>query len=80
MENLDNSATELEDKARFIINEGDFVSRSDFRHLEISLYRLYGESIEIWFETKKEQVLKINYMRGHEFDPYLKHLKTIGVN
>ena len=74
------SDLELEDKARFILNEGSFVSRVDFHNLEISLYRLYGQLVEIWFETSTEKVSQIKYLKGSKVNPYLKHLKATSLN
>jgi len=71
---------ELEDIARIIVNEGKFVSRIEYSELEISMYKLYGESVEIWFNASKEMVVKIVYMKGEEINPYLKHLKLTTLN
>ncbi len=80
MRRIDSNNEHLKDKAKFIVNEGKFVSRVEFQHLEISLYKLYGELIEIWFETSSESVMKVRYMKGNKFNPFLKHLKASTLN
>lgn len=71
---------ELEDIAKIIVNEGKFVSRIEYSELEISMYKLYGESIEIWFNSSDKNIMKIVYMKGVEINPYLKHLNITTLN
>ncbi len=71
---------ELEDIARIIVNEGKFVSRIEYSELEISMYKLFGESVEIWFNASREMVVKIVYMKGEKINPFLKHLKITTLN
>ncbi|MDQ3394140.1 MAG: hypothetical protein M3512_08520 [Bacteroidota bacterium] len=77
---MEHGSLELEDIAKIIVNEGKFVSRIEYSEMEISMYRLYGESVEIWFNACKEMVVKIVYMKGLEINPYLKHLKITTLN
>jgi hypothetical protein len=71
---------ELEDIAKIIVNEGKFVSRVEYTDMEISMYKLYGEAVEIWFDSEKQMVVKIIYMKGEVINPYLKHLKLNTLN
>lgn len=71
---------EIEDIARLIVNEGKFVSRIEYTDIEISMYKVYGESVEIWFNASRESIVKIVYMKGEAINPYLKHLKLTTLN
>ncbi len=71
---------EIEDIARIIVNEGKFVSRIEYSDIEISMYKVYGESVEIWFNATRESIVKIVYMKGEAINPYLKHLKLTTLN
>ncbi|MDQ3394139.1 MAG: hypothetical protein M3512_08515 [Bacteroidota bacterium] len=71
---------ELEDIAKIIIKEGKFISKIEYSEIEISMYKLYGESVEIWFNAYREMITKIVYMKGEAINPYLKHLKLTTLN
>lgn len=80
MGNQELNNLKLEEEAKFIVNEGVYISRVEFHQLEISLYRINGEPVEIWFEPCIESITKISYLRGNQFNPYLKHLNTNNMN
>lgn len=80
MSNHELNNLKLEEAAKFIVSEGVYISRAEFHELEISLYRINGEPVEIWFEPSQESITKINYLRGNKFNPYLKHLNTNNLN
>lgn len=80
MSNRELNNLELEEAAKYIVNEGVYISKAEFYQLEISLYRINGEPVEIWFEPVQESITKISYLRGNQFNPYLKHLNTKNLN
>lgn len=80
MRNHELNSLGLEEKARVIVNEGVYISRVEYHKIEISLYRINGEPVEIWFEPELEKVTQINYLKGRKFNPFLKHMNSCNLN
>lgn len=70
----------IDEKARLILSRGVYVSKSEFFQLEISLYRIEDEFVEIWYEPITGRVLKIDYLKNKPINPYLKHLTAGNLN
>jgi hypothetical protein len=70
----------IDEKARLILSQGIYVSKSEFTKLEISLYRIEDEFVEIWYEPVSGKVLQIDYLKNKAINPYLKHLTAGNLN
>jgi hypothetical protein len=70
----------LNEKAKVIIKEGVFLSKSKFTNLEITLYRVEDFFIEIWYEPTLERVFKIDNLHSKKVNPFLKHLNITSLN
>lgn len=70
----------LNEKAKVIIKEGVFLSKSKFHNLEITLYRVEDFFIEIWYEPTLERVFKIDNLHKKQVNPFLKHLNITSLN
>lgn len=70
----------IDEKARLILSKGVYVSKSEFFQLEISLYRIEDEFVEIWYEPISGRVLQIDYLKNKAVNPYLKHLSANNLN
>ena len=65
---------ELEKKAKEIVTHGVYIDRVTYSNMEISLYRLDGDPVEIWFDTVNEIITDIRGLRGAEMNPFLKYI------
>ncbi|MDQ3536151.1 MAG: hypothetical protein M3421_11055 [Bacteroidota bacterium] len=70
----------INEKARIILNNGSFVYKSEFHHLEISLYKVEENYVEIWFDPIKGKITNIDYVNDKPINPYLKHLGFNNLN
>ena len=70
----------IDEKAKLILNKGVYVSRSEFFQLEISLYRMDDEFVELWYESLSGRIYKIDYIKDKSINPYLKHLSANNLN
>ena len=70
----------IDEKAKLILNRGVYVSRSEFFQLEISLYRMDDEFVELWYESLSGRIFKIDYIKEKSINPYLKHLSANNLN
>lgn len=67
-------------KAEIVLSEGIYVSQSKFYQLEISLYRIGDQFIEMWYDTFVGQIINIQPMEGRAINPYLKHIEILNMN
>jgi len=70
----------LNEKAKVIIKDGVFLSKSKYKELEITLYRINDFFIEIWYEPTLERVFKIDNLSDKKVNPFLKHLSLASLN
>jgi len=70
----------LNEKAKIIIKDGVFLSKSNYTQLEITLYRVNDFFIEIWYEPSLERVFKIDNLHDKKVNPFLKHLNLASMN
>lgn len=70
----------IDEKAKLILNRGVYVSRSEFFQLEISLYRMDDEFVELWYESLSGRIFRIDYIKNKSINPYLKHLGAGNLN
>lgn len=70
----------IDEKAKVILNQGVYVSKSEFFQLEISLYRIDNEFVELWYEPLSGRIFKIEYLKNKPVNPYLKHLVSGNLN
>lgn len=70
----------IDEKAKVILNRGVYVSKSEFFQLEISLYRIDDEFVELWYEPVTGKIFKIDYLNNKPVNPYLKHLTSSNYN
>lgn len=64
----------IDEKAKVILSKGVYVSKTEFFQLEISLYRMEDEFVELWYEPITGNIFKIDYLKNKKINPYLKHL------
>lgn len=70
----------IQEQAQIILKRGIYVSKSDYKNLEITLYRLEKEFVEIWYHPAQERIIKIEPASGKLINPYLKHLAVNFIN
>lgn len=70
----------INEKAKVILSRGVYVSKSEFFQLEISLYRIDNEFVELWYEPVTGRIYKIDYLKNKAVNPYLKHLVADSLN
>lgn len=70
----------IDEKAKVILSRAVYVSKSEFFQLEISLYRMNDEFVELWYEPIRGRILKIDYLKDKKINPYLKHLGARNLN
>ncbi len=70
----------LEEQARLIFHEGNFISKITFFQLSISLYRVNHEFVEIWYNTSTGTIRKIEPLREWTISPFVKHLYKMNLN
>jgi hypothetical protein len=70
----------ISEQAQLILDSGIYVSKSEYKDLEISLYRVEQEFVEIWYDSLLEKVIKIEAVTGNVINPYLKHLAVVYMN
>jgi hypothetical protein len=70
----------IDEKAKVILSRGVYVSKSEFFQLEISLYRIHDEFVELWYEPITGRIYKIDYLKNKKINPYLKHLISENMN
>jgi hypothetical protein len=75
MKSLNFESLSVEERALLILSDGKFVSKSMFKNVEISLFRIEDHFLEVWYEPAIEKVTKVLPLSKHDFDPYLKHLE-----
>lgn len=68
------------EKARIILSKGVYISKSEFFHLEISLYRVGADFLELWYAPASRQIVKIDQLKNKKVNPYLKHLCSGNLN
>jgi hypothetical protein len=71
---------DLAEKAELVLNEGHYISKSTFYQLEISLYRLEDEFVEMWYDVYNKQIVNIYAMNNRVINPYLKHVALLSPN
>lgn len=71
---------DLAERAELVLNEGNFISKSTFHQLEISLYRLGEEFVEMWYDIYNKQVVNIDAMNNRAINPFLKHIAALSIN
>jgi len=69
-----------EQKAKIILVEGEFLSRSNFHDLEISVHQFDNRVCEIWFDTKAKDVIQVCEIKDEPFSSMLKHLRLSTLN
>ena len=67
-------------QARNILEHGVFVTTSNFYQVEISLYKMDHQFVEVWYDTKREAITQIGYLDDSSVNPYLKHFATLSLN
>lgn len=70
----------IDEKAVLIRNNGSIISQCDYRGLNITLYRVDNEFLEIWYLIKMKKVLKIESLKDKAINPYLKYLNLSHLN
>jgi hypothetical protein len=70
----------LAERAEYVLTEGSFVSKSYFYQLEISLYRINEQFIELWYDTFHNKTFAIEPMEGRSINPFLKHIPSAMLN
>ncbi|AHM60501.1 hypothetical protein D770_11220 [Flammeovirgaceae bacterium 311] len=80
MKPIDFDKLSLDEKAKLILSKGVYVSKSEFFQLEISLYRIENDFVELWYEPITGRVMRIDYLKGKKVNPYLKHLCASNLN
>lgn len=70
----------IDEKAKVVLNRGVYVSKSEFFQLEISLYRVDNEFVELWYEPVTGRIFRIDYLKNKSINPYLKHLTSNNLN
>lgn len=80
MKPIDFDKLSLDEKARLILSKGVYVSKSEYFQLEISLYRIDNDFVELWYEPITGKVMRIDYLKDKEVNPYLKHLCASNLN
>lgn len=70
----------IDEKVKVVLNRGVYVSKSEFFQLEISLYRVDNEFVELWYESLTGKVFRIDYLKNKSINPYLKHLASNNLN
>lgn len=63
------------EKVKTLLVEGLFLSRSNFRDLEISIHQLDQRVFEIWFDTRADEIVRVNDMAREPYSHYIKHLR-----
>jgi len=67
-------------EARNILEHGVFVTTSEFYQIEISLYKMDNEFVEVWYDTKREAITQIGYLKDHPVNPFIKHISKVSLN
>ncbi|HAA15265.1 MAG TPA: hypothetical protein DCE41_27635 [Cytophagales bacterium] len=67
-------------EARNILEHGVFVTKSEFYQVEVSLYKMDQEFVEVWYDTKREAITQIGYLKGHPINPFIKHISPVSLN
>lgn len=70
----------IDEKAKVILGKGVYVSKTEFFQLEISLYRMEDEFVELWYESITGRIFRIDYLKSKKINPYLKHLGLNNLN
>ena len=70
----------LQQKAKFVIDEGIYLSKSSYKYLEINLYKVDGEFVEVWYSTKLSRIIKVDFLVKKDINPYLKHIAVLYSN
>lgn len=70
----------IDAKARVILEHGVYVTSSEFYQIEITLYKIDDEFVEIWYDTKREEITRIDRLNTQSINPFLKHFATISEN
>ena len=70
----------IDEKARMVFEKGMFVSKSEYHQLDISLYRLGSEFVELWYNPVVDRITRIEELKNKAINPYLKHLDNISLN
>lgn len=70
----------IDQKTRMVLKKGVYISKSEFFQLEVSLYRIDDEFVELWYEPIEGRIFKIDYLKNKKVNPYLKHLGTNNLN
>lgn len=69
-----------DEKAMLVMQKGSLISSSEYAKLQIDLYRVDEEFVEIWYNTFLESVSKIEILKNKSINPFLKYLKISSVN
>jgi len=79
MKDLRSNQLTLDEKAVLIKNTGLEVSSCSYANLNITLYRIQDEFIEIWRDFAS-RIIKIESLRDKAVNPYLKYLNLANLN
>ncbi|MGK7396503.1 MAG: hypothetical protein ACNS62_18130 [Candidatus Cyclobacteriaceae bacterium M3_2C_046] len=80
MRNLKNNHISLEEKAIKIMEAGALVSSEEFFQLNIKLYRVEDEFLEVWYNTFLKKVTRVENLDQKKINPYLKYLAISNLN
>ena len=70
----------LNDLGELVKVDGKLVVCQEFNEVEISLYFVEGEVIEIWMNTTTGDVSKVLHVWESKIDPFLKYLEISTLN
>ena len=70
----------LNDIGEMIKMEGKLIANQEFLNIEVSLYFIDGDVIEVWLDTISEDVLKLEHIWESKIDPFLKYLEVSTFN
>lgn len=65
----------IDDKAKLLLSKFQFITKSEFKDLEISIYKpdVAGIHVELWFNPRSGRVTKIQIIEQEPFNHLLKH-------
>ena len=65
----------IDELAILIMKKGSLISSGDYHDLNISLYRVESEFVEIWLDTMENKVTRVEVLKNKMINPFLKYLK-----
>lgn len=79
MKDLRSNQLTLDEKAVLIKNTGLEISSCSYANLNITLYRIKDDFIEIWRDLSRG-IVKVESLRDKAVNPYLKYLNLVNLN